>query len=151
MYYAISNKDTDLLKTGKNGKKTFRLLVLCIKIKFTIACSLISLIKKICIELWVNKCTTSLFWNIRTCFIHVNTGTPSLLVLGYSWNTWWHKLSTDASFRLKMLSSLFADEKISQLSPEFESGLNVLVGSNWKPETSIFSISKTLSRSSSEI
>ena len=111
MYHAISNKDTDLLKTGKNGKKTFRLLVLCIKIKFTIACSLISLIKKICIELWVNKCTTSLFWNIRTCLIHVNTSTPSLVVFGYSWNTWWRKLSTDASFRLKMLSSLFADEK----------------------------------------
>ena len=30
--------------------------------------------------------------------------------------------STDASFRLKMLSSLSADKKIPQLFPELESG-----------------------------
>ena len=32
-------------------------------------------------ELWVNKCTTFLFWNIRTRLIHDNTRTPSSLHL----------------------------------------------------------------------
>ena len=56
----------------RETEKTFGLLVLCIKVKFIIPCSLISLI---------SKCTTFLFWNIRMCLIHDNRSTPSLLIL----------------------------------------------------------------------
>ena len=49
MHYAIISKEADLLNIVLGSeKKSFSLLVLCIKIKFTIVCSLISLIKKIC-------------------------------------------------------------------------------------------------------
>ena len=42
-YYAMQIKGTDLLIIVlRNRKKTFDLLVLCIMIKFTVACSLIS-------------------------------------------------------------------------------------------------------------
>ena len=48
--YTICNEQIGLLKIAllRNGKKTFHLLVLCIKIKFTIEYSLISLMKKTC-------------------------------------------------------------------------------------------------------
>ena len=43
-----------------------------------------------------------------------------------------HQVSTDDSFRLVVLGLLSADEQVSQLSPELESGWSALVGSNWK-------------------
>ena len=53
-----------------------------------------------------------------------------------------HQVSTDASFRLVVLGSLSADEQVSQLSPELGSGWSALVGSNWKPKTSIKTFNK---------
>ena len=40
----------------------------------------------------------------------------------------------------KKLSSLSANEKISQLLPELESGWSPLVGLNWKPKISLFCV-----------
>ena len=51
----------------------------------------------------------------------------------------------------KKLSLLSANEKISQLLPELESGWSHLVDLNWKPKISLFSVSKTQRWSSSEI
>ena len=62
-----------------------------------------------------------------------------------------HRVSTDASFRLVMLVSLSANEQVSQFLPELESGWSTLVGSDGKPKASLFSISKTQRRSSTEV
>ena len=70
---------------------------------------------------------TFLFWNVHTCLIQDNRSTPSLLVFDYSWNSWLHQVSTDVLFWLKMIGSLSADEEISQLSAELESGWSTLV------------------------
>ena len=43
-----------------------------------------------------------------------------LLVFDTGWNTWWHQVSTDVSFSLKVVGSTSADEEISQLLPELE-------------------------------
>ena len=81
LQYAIKRL-TDLLNIvlTRDGKENFPLLILRIKIKFTIEYSMINLIKKL-VEFWVNNCMTFLFFKICMCLIHVNTSTPSLLDL----------------------------------------------------------------------
>ena len=88
----------------------------------------------------VDKRTTLLFWNICMRLIHDNTSTPSLLIwlqLKHG-----HEVSTDALFCLVALGSLSTDKQVSQFSPELGSGWSALVGSNWKPKISLFSMSK---------
>ena len=102
---------------------------------------------------WVNKCTTFLFWNIRTCLIHYNK--HSFVVSIWIQLKHMDQVSAGASFRVVMLGSLSADEQVSQFLPELESGWRALVGSNivyrnthcvsidygsnWKPKISLFS------------
>ena len=49
-----------------------------------------------------------------------------------------HQVAADALFRVVVLGSQSADERVSQISPELEWGWRALVSSNWKPKTSLF-------------
>ena len=60
---------------------------------------------------------------------------------------WWYltTVATHDGTKYQVMirfDGLSADEKISQLPPELESSWSSLVGSNWKPKISLFSMPK---------